>query len=171
MKKIFTMMLLCISTLSQAGYIIAKDSLDNGVLKVSHDSRTDTVRIEHCDNIQDNACELLDVKTSFSVGVSQVYNHIQTASAAVVNIIPAVVGGAIALSPVGWYGAGTIVIEAAGGAALTAAGTYIITIPDTFNVIRLYDYSRIYTDSFIEDDSGIVAFPNEDLADVVDELL
>lgn len=158
------------STLSHAGWVIGLDSDINGVLKVSRDMNTQVIKLEKCENIY-SQCELIESKSNFSVNVSQFFNHIQTGSAALGNILPAVAGGVIALSPVGWYGAGTIALEFAGGSIVTYAGTKLITIPKSLNVVRLYDYSSIYFDSFLEDDTSIVAFPEDTIAQIVSELI
>jgi hypothetical protein len=170
--KILTtaLILLSFSSLTHAGWIIGNDSTENGVLRVSRDINTKVIKLEKCENIK-GSCELLDSRSNFSISVSQFFNHIQTGTAALGNVLPAVIGAGIAISPVGWYGAGTVAIEVAGGALVTYGGTKLVTIPKSLNVVRLYDYSSIYFDSFLEDDSSIVAFPEDSLAEIANELL
>lgn len=171
MKKLASaLIILSFTSLSHAGWVIGNDSNQNGVLKVSRDVNTKVIKLEECTTIK-GKCELIKSKSNLSMKVSQFFNHIQTGTAALGNVLPAVVGGSIALSPVGWYGAGTIAIEVAGGSLLTYGGTKLITIPKSLNVVRLYDYSSIYFDSFLEDDTSIIALPDDSLADITDELL
>lgn len=150
--------------------MIGNDSNQNGVLKVSRDINTRVIKLEKCETVK-GKCELIKSKSNFSVNVSQFFNHIQTGTAALGNVLPAVIGGAVALSPVGWYGAGTVAIEVAGGSLVTYGGTKLITIPKSLNVVRLYDYSSIYFNSFLEDDTSIVAFPEDSVAEITNELL
>lgn len=168
---ILGILLFSISGLSHAGFIVTEDSSEHGVLKVSRDIKTNTVRIEECKSLLGQECALIDTKSAFSINLSQAFNHLQTASAAVLNIAPAVVGAGIALSPVGWAGAGAIAFEGIGGSIVTAAGTKLITIPKSLNVIRMYDFSKVYMDSFLEDDTSVIALPDDTMADVVNELL
>lgn len=171
MKKIIlATCLLSFSTFTHAGWVIGNDSTQSGVLKVSRDVNTKVIKLERCQTIK-GECELIKSRSNFSIKVSQFFNHIQTGSAALGNVLPAVAGGVIALSPVGWYGAGTVAVEAAGGALVTYGGTKLITIPKSLNVVRLYDYSSIYFDSFLEDDSSIIALPDDSIAEITDELL
>lgn len=169
-RLILTTLILSLSSLTHAGWIIGNDSNENGVLRLSKDVHTKVVKLEKCDNIK-GKCELLDTKSNFSVNVTQFFNHIQTGTAVLGNVLPAIIGGAVALSPVGWYGAGAVAVEVAGGSVITYAGAKIITIPKSLNVVRLYDYSALYFDNFLEDDSSIIAFPEDSIPEIADELL
>lgn len=171
MKKIASIVcLLVYSTMVQAGYIIASDSSENGVLRVSRDVNTEVIKLEKCETIK-YKCELINSRSNFSINVSLLFNHIHTAAAAFGHVIPAAIGAGLAISSIGWYGAGTVALDVATGAVISYGGTKLITIPKSLNVRRLYDYSSIYFDDFLEDESSFVALPDDTIAEIANELL
>ncbi len=171
---ILAISVLAFSSLSNAGWVIGYDSDENGVLKVSRDARTKTIKLEACDRIK-GKCFLLETKSNLSVNVDQFFNHFQTGSAALGNVLPAIVGGVVVLSAAAWgvagLGATGFALEVAGGSALIYGGTKLVTIPKSLNVLRLYDYSTIYLDSFLEDNTSLVAFPDDSISEIAAELL
>lgn len=163
---------LAICNLGHAGWVVGQDSDVSGVLKLSKSSITGLVELSHCDKMY-GECELLEVYDSLFF--SQTINYLQLAGASTVYAIPFAAGVAIMSNPIGWVGtafsAGAAAAEAVGGIAVAIGGTIIASTPDSLDLARLYDYTKIYQEDFINNEYKIIVLSEDTIQEILKDLI
>lgn len=154
-------MLLTLTVNAHAGWIIAGDSLDHGVIKTSRSVDGD-MKIELCPYIYADKCTLYSEIGTLGEVYETAENITQTTLAgfshAFLALVATIVPQAISLGP------------ALGAAGFAIGGEVVISKLKSANILRQADYVKIYTNSFIESDKDIISLPDDRVADILSDL-
>ena len=159
----FILTIFTFSIQSEAGIILAEDSLENGVLKLEKTSDT-TIQLHQCD-MELKYCKFLGSKDS-SV-IDRIIDYGQIGTSAFIQIAPSAFFGLAAAINYLYFQ----VITGSVLTGFTSIYLKITTNIKSLNLIRLYDYSNLNNEEFLTSSDAIIVFPDDTLDEIITEIL
>ena len=163
-KSILSLMLafLLMSLPCRAGWVLGMDSDTKGMLKVFRNDVGEVVA-QHCQKKE--YCEqTLFVHDATNLFIVDTLNNVDLATGAFVRLTAGIMGGIFtvkAIKNVRTIGPKKYFVDAFTG--YTLLGVALYGSSRAWDLIRLYDYTRVFDDDFLEDNDAVIVFPKDSL--------
>ena len=164
-QVVLSLIVFLVSHLSQAGWIIGSDSLSSGVLKVQKNNKTGLIIISQCEYKGSQCKELVQREESI---LDELVDYAQIGGSFFIQAGPTAI---LAIASAGDLLLSFAILDGMMYAAAASGYLYLITNVKSLNLIRLYDYSEIQSESFLTDSDETITFPDDSMEEILSEIL
>lgn len=159
LKSIFAIAVFLAYSTANAGWIVASDSFQKGVIKIS--PQRGEVNVEVCPYLFAEKCQPLAELDNSDLLYMTTNQSKDVIFATIPHVLLLTIAQIVPLASTAGLALGT--------SATAISGQYILTKLKSVNILRQADYVNIFQDDFIQSDNKIISFPDDTLLDIISE--